>query len=127
MFSDWQDIRLKRHYRLGKLVPDESYTVHLAVLVPRNIYGNYTIIVHSDSGNDVYEHGMDENNRRVSKVVLLLKLSYLLFTSAFLKFDNSDLIFQMSPFVTLCICYPFLSSLRKSRYFQSCRKLRSNV
>ncbi|VDI13273.1 Hypothetical predicted protein, partial [Mytilus galloprovincialis] len=66
---DWQDIRLERHYRLGKLVPDESYTVHLAVLVPRNIYGNYTIIVHSDSGNDVYEHGMDENNRRVSKVL----------------------------------------------------------
>ncbi|XP_052094770.1 uncharacterized protein LOC127730411 isoform X2 [Mytilus californianus] len=66
---DWQDIHLKRHYRIGKLVPDESYTVHLSILVPRNIYGNYTIIVHSDSASDVYEHGMDENNRRVSKIL----------------------------------------------------------
>ncbi|CAG2191761.1 unnamed protein product [Mytilus edulis] len=59
----------KRNFRNGKLVPDESYTVHLSVLVPRNIYGNYTIIVHSDSGNYVYEHGMDENNKNASKII----------------------------------------------------------
>ncbi|CAC5402582.1 unnamed protein product [Mytilus coruscus] len=66
---DKQDFLLKRHYRNGKLVPDESYTVHLTVPVPRNIYGNYTIIVHSDSFNNVYEHGMDKNNKKVSKIL----------------------------------------------------------
>lgn len=63
MISDWRDIRLKRHYRNGKLSPDEKYTVQLSVFVPRNIYGNHTIIVHCDSSNTVYEHGMDENNK----------------------------------------------------------------
>lgn len=50
----------------GALAVDESYTRNATVLIPPNIFGNFYFYVVTDVFNQVYEHALENNNRKRS-------------------------------------------------------------
>ena len=49
----------------GALAPGASYSKTATVSVPDAIYGNYSIIVVTDSNNDVYEYTSEDDNSKI--------------------------------------------------------------
>ena len=66
MFIDSSDISLKLIRRDVGLTQDESYTTHVTIVVPREIFGDFYIIVRTDVYNAVFEHTAEDNNIGVS-------------------------------------------------------------
>ena len=56
------DQRLARRTYNGNLVPGAVYTQTASVNIPQGISGIYYLLLQTDSRNDVYEHGAEDNN-----------------------------------------------------------------
>lgn len=65
-FIDSSDVVLARVQRKGGLRPEETYTAQITVTVPREIYGDFFIIVQTDLYQKVFEYTSDDNNIAVS-------------------------------------------------------------
>ena len=55
--------------RTNGLLPGAQYNVTAKVFVPYAIYGNYFILVQTDSRNNIYEHTNEDNNVVPAKVI----------------------------------------------------------
>ena len=55
--------------RTNGLLPGAQYNVTARVFVPHAIYGNYFILVQTDSRNNIYEHTNEDNNVVPGKVI----------------------------------------------------------
>ena len=55
--------------RTNGLLPGAQYNVTARVFVPHAIYGNYFILVQTDSRNNIYEHTDEDNNVVPGKVI----------------------------------------------------------
>jgi hypothetical protein len=56
------DQRLVRRTISGNLAPGAAYTQTTSVNIPQGISGIYYLLLQTDSRNDVYEHGAEDNN-----------------------------------------------------------------
>ena len=76
VFVDSSDISLKLIRRNGGLTQDELYTTQITVVVPREIFGEFYIIVQTDVYNAVFEHTAEDNNIGVSVSDHCILISY---------------------------------------------------
>ena len=66
---------LTQFRRTSGLTQNEDYTSKVKVVVPREIYGEFYILIQTDVYNNVFEHTADDNNLGIS-VSTSLKISY---------------------------------------------------
>jgi hypothetical protein len=57
---------LSTRTHVGHLEPDSMYIASQQLMMPENIFGDYTIRVHTDSKNDVFEFASENNNQTIS-------------------------------------------------------------
>ena len=65
---DADDLVLGDFQISSTLAPGATYTMRVTLTVPKAIFGEFYIILWSDSRNHVYEHTSEGDNTRVSDV-----------------------------------------------------------
>ena len=68
LLLDSDDLVLGVSQISGVLAPRATYSQTIARSIPQAIFGEYFIIVATDTRNQVYEHSDEEDNARVSDV-----------------------------------------------------------
>ena len=63
-----QDLLLGTYQINGPLTPGALYSRTVTISVPDVIYGNFSIVVITDSSNQVFEHISEDDNSKTSEV-----------------------------------------------------------